>query len=536
MHSIDNPPKSQKPSKENIVSKRQGQAVSHKRGGVSSKKRDKTKRTSKRHDQADHIQARAIRENSPPGVRNWIQTLPREKPQSANKVARRKQPENIPSNLSVSPDATVSEYTVAASMGTETVKTAKSQLTFGQYRKWLEDRNASGKRQDWKTAEIRQESLQLSTSESTPESVQKLVSVAKQFVEDYERSEEIPEDDAILHSLVEDFHRKLCESLWENGFGSINEPDFQMDLDNAASRNEAFFQRTVMMHSTDHWRLNDTFVCETEQRWTAPRKTDPWRLSVKDISQLKGTLTCQPDLAFYFREDALKDDESSLGTLPENLDLAICPYEKTGGECFPFLFIEVKGPNGGLDTAELDGLHAASRALYNMLVCMRKVKKTKSFYKDARTFSIIADHTSFKAYIHRGSWLEKSEKIQFTRDLIRSGVGYKKNEINSVVRTIITGYVSTTLLPLLKETYEALSNIGSARRAPIDENLGSAWTQFCREFEKDNQVQKRRTTKRKANAAPASSAKSPRTLNANVESQLTQSSNASFGMGSLGVT
>lgn len=284
-----------------------------------------------------------------------------------------------------------------------------------------------------------------------------------------------------LYELVEAYHKTLSKKLWESGCHTISESDFDIDLnearDQSRQRNDFFFQYTVMMYSTDHWRFNDTFACSCNQAW---RTESPALLlrknKQKDLDRVFGL---RPNLSICFQEDAVRGkdgDEMQTFSDPTLSYFGVFP-EGTLAQCFPFFMIEAKKASGDMSEARIKSFYSATRALNNIYLCMRRAKKIGEVFQYARTFSMNVTPEDFEVRIHRLVWNEKTDEVKFTFDILEKKSDYTRNEIAAVFRVIAVEYAKNFLLPWLQDVYEVLRDTGG-NPTEVDGEMLKGWKAF----------------------------------------------------------
>lgn len=354
---------------------------------------------------------------------------------------------------------------------------------------YLKDRNASPNDvvHDWWTSGLVEKINGYNQCRFTFEKLDHLTSLAQRFVD---KSRTLRETTAAgtssspteeIRNIVDTFHKNLCERLWESGSCSINEHDFNMDLNEARDKNlnrqEAFFQHTIMMYSTDHWRLNSTFAYNCGEGWLKDAPGLPLSHNSRDGTNL--VLGLKPDLIVSFQMCAIRGPfGKELNTFADTFMSHFAVYpDGNDTTCFPFLVIDVKKNDGDMRRALYTSIYGATRALYNIYLCMRRTKKMREFFRDVRTFSISMSPNEFEARIHRVAWDEQFDEPKFLFDVLDSRAKYTRNEIVAVMRTTTVDYAQTLLLPLLQEVYEALAR---TRGEPmeVEGEIFEAWREF----------------------------------------------------------
>ena len=276
---------------------------------------------------------------------------------------------------------------------------------------WLNVRNTGIDRhhsKDWHTSYLQGYIDRKLSYKISARQVEGLISHIKHFTERDDLTGLGPD---ALYKEIEEFRTALEEQFWKIGFFGINNKDFELDLLLAQKNSEAYLQRTIMVHSVSHWRYNDLFVPVFAHEWNdqAPHLPQENLADASKKSQTgpKGThggKRFRTDMAICFREDQMCDDPFlCLGALPNQQHLAVF-LDQVMTRCFPFMFIEAKKQSGDMKRAQHTSLYAASRALYNIFLCMRRTGALSEYFMNIRTFSIIMEPQSFKAFIHRATW------------------------------------------------------------------------------------------------------------------------------------
>lgn len=356
-----------------------------------------------------------------------------------------------------------------------TTKISNDELGF-----YLVARNASlsSTARDWWTPLLREDIKRYSKFRPTIRAVSGLISLARDFADQNSNLEDTTAPEA-LSKIVETFHRNLCEKLYESGSHSINEFDFNMDLNQARERNEYFFQHTVMMHSTDRWRFNETFTCSCHQCWHKDAPRLPLKKNAK--SDTNAAPRFYPDLTISFQASAVRggggDEMPPFGKSEKIMShLAVFP-EGPITRCFPFVAIEAKKENGDMQRAKYTSHYVATRSLYNICLCMRRVKKIAEFFKYVRTFSINMGPTHFEARIHRAVWDTENDEPKFVYEVLTSQKDYTRNKIGALIRVIVVEYAQKILLPLLQNVYKTLTETGGSA-TEVDNEMSAAWNAF----------------------------------------------------------
>ncbi|KAB8338815.1 hypothetical protein FH972_021759 [Carpinus fangiana] len=227
--------------------------------------------------------------------------------------------------------------------------------------------------------------------------------------------------------------------------------------------NEAVLQRTIMMSAIDRSQLAPKFTYDCETMWTdksahlLPSLSEAW----------KRPKSPRPDLLLAFSSETL------LGDLPEHTDHIVaeevlpCIHpDQVPHRSFPFLFMEVKKRNADFEMGLLDGLNAASQALYNIHICMKKAKDTTRF-NEIRTFSISINASDVIARVH---WAEMTpggdpggEISQYRFEEFCPNTKYNNFLLGSIVRDVLSSYASEILFEILRDTYRKLYDMGMAR-------------------------------------------------------------------------
>ena len=432
----------------------------------------KHKETKKKHREQQEAQAQR---QSPPSniatVTHWLrERMPRKNPKLAKEPPIQKQVQRA-RNLepSMQPDTSDGDL-----QSTNTNRTDGKMLDY-----YLMERNAGmeNKSHDWWTSILKEKIKAHCRRQYTPTTVGSLIALAQSFIDNLSDTT-APE---AVYEMVENYHRNLCEKLWESGSYSINDSDFGADLaetrDEDLQRNELFFQHTVMMLSTDHWRFNKTFACSFNQGWH--KDTPGLPLAKSNEDGINEVLCFQPDLAIGFRTAAVREGTLPMPIFSDGLmsHFAVTP-EAITAQCFPFLIIEAKKANGNMLKARKTSLYVATRALYNISLCMRRTKRTEKFFKYARTFSINISPERYQARIHRATWNEGTNEMVFVYDTLDDKSNYTRNDIAAVIRVIVVNFAEKFMLPLLQEIYKALTQSRGTPTEAADELL-QVWQAFA---------------------------------------------------------
>ena len=441
-------------------------------------------------------------------VEYWLnEKMPQKNPQLPKEQPANRQAQKASENPDAPDRQESSNVGAPTATSNRTLKNSNNEFKF-----YLIARNASTDitTRDWWTRTLQASIRRYNGHQSTIRTVNDVISLAQRFINQNSnlRTTTAPEE---LDNIVETFHQDLCEKLWESGSYSINKLDFNIDLkesrDRKRNRNETFFQHTIMMHSTDHWRFNETFACTCNQGWHIAAPELPLVKGAQDDENKIGRF--RPDLTISFQESAMRG-EGSRQVLPFKDDLmsqwAVFPDGGTT-QCFPFLIVEAKKGNGDMEKALYTSFYAASRALNNLLLCMRRARKIPEFFEYARTFSINISPNEFEARVHRATWDEDSDEAIFVHEALDTRANYTRNEIAAVIRVIVVEYAQTVLLPLLQPVYKALAST-MGRPTEVDGEMIQAWKAFKsknRDFNEEHLIEK--IKKRKADDQLASSPK-----------------------------
>ena len=440
---------------------------------------------------------------------------------------------NLPTTSSRQSDnENLMDHTPSIDAGTNQLSNRTPKSKNPAWEAWLGVRNTGidkHQAKDWHTASL-QEYIDKGTSYKTSKPhLQDLFSLIRNFLKHYDIRRHEAELD-VLYKEVEEFRTTLQEQFYKLGFFGLNDEDFNFDLLSAQKNNEAYVQRTIMIHSASHWRLSDLFVPVFEQGWNnqTPRLPTNRRENVRpdvedaggpnvrrqtrgnnknkainsnqeetrnlatpsnqDETGPKGSYgggRFKTDMAICFREDRMCDDEyDRLGILPHRQDLAVFPDEVLT-RCFPFLFIEAKKSFGDMTLAQHTSLYAASRALYNIFVCMKRTGTLPEFFMNVRTFSIIIQPESFKAFIHRAIWHKKREEMHFVFDQLYEKLNYNRNDISAVVQVIVDRFARDPLFQLLRKTYQGLVTQSRHLSSPQAQATATGWDEFERRFNEE---------------------------------------------------
>lgn len=277
--------------------------------------------------------------------------------------------------------------------------------------------------------------------------------VLRQFMEDFLRDTQgydLADETEDWMVEFDGFRTQLHEALSESRILTVTQAEFKADKEISRNSSEHILQRTLMMSALDRWHLKPVFRYNCEQVWA---KTTPFRLPTRG-DQLPAS---KPDLAMYFSADEIRKEFGEVYLPKNHKDLEYCyAPDKDDNRWFPFLFIETKKSDTSTASAKYRNMHHASQALYNIYQCLRDTIHLDKFSK-VRTFSIMLTPDRIEARVHRA---EESQALgaawKFCYDEIYESSAYTRDSVARLLQTILNGYATDILLPILRDTYREL--------------------------------------------------------------------------------
>lgn len=233
------------------------------------------------------------------------------------------------------------------------------------------------------------------------------------------------------------------------GLAKIPAQHFLDDVQRCSFANEAVLQRTIMMEVIDRHQLNEILTFNCEGQW----KQDAM-LCLISTGNDKISLP-KPDLNISFKLESF--DESA--PVPGNLKLSFRPDsdKEEYGQCFPFLFFEVKRTQDNLKVALMANLHSASQALFNMYTWMLKAQQAEIFFEKVRVFSFVFNAQDLLVRMHRAT-VHESTSLQYHFVELADLPRYSKDQVCLLVRRILEEYAIKELHPILKSAFEDVTS------------------------------------------------------------------------------
>jgi hypothetical protein len=247
---------------------------------------------------------------------------------------------------------------------------------------------------------------------------------------------------------IEDLLNGINEWKFESHLTSITDRDFEKDIAQSKSSNEAVTKQTLMISMLDRWQLPELFVYNCECQWIVdPRHLLPVTGRMQEVALPK------PDLAIFFKLGSL------LGSnvwAPYPGEISCCLRPDGGDErCFPFFFMEVKGADGNIESAFRANLLNASQALYNIFVWMSRAGQEKIFFDNVRIFTMDLSAREIHLRMHRAIRDEENYLTYHFTDII-SLIDYNRGQACHPVRNVIY-YAEKELHGILKRTFQDVS-------------------------------------------------------------------------------
>ncbi len=241
---------------------------------------------------------------------------------------------------------------------------------------------------------------------------------------------------------------------------------WKIDMSRCARSNEARFQRTVMMTILNRQELDGKLDYNCEAQWISGRFPCPEPCAEK-ACQITNP---KPDLAVAFLSRSLLPTN---GIMPDFERLKIWqsdmfpegPQEFNNERAFYFFSMEAKGKRGQIDNqaAHFQNLSTASRALFNIYHCMKRVNELETFFDKVRVFFAVATVEGLSLRIHRPIRLESEQcnneeyPIGFQFDILEHLRGaYSRAQATAIVYNVLYQYGVMKLHPILKDTVQKL--------------------------------------------------------------------------------